>query len=723
MRAALLPRLGPVARTLLDDIGLFDADPSKENFERVTQSARLAPEFFTPELVGYVFTLATAQSWFTPAALIILDAVGGNDSKIVDLAVAVLRHGYPDRIAVEKLLPRLDRVAAKVAPDILAAAIDLADPDNRGFFYGDGEPRISRDLAFLAALYERFPTEVVTTVEQFLLSGRRTALERAGRGLHVLRASDAKVAAPILRTLLSVYVRAPSLVGDLEDEDDRLPDLADAVNDAFDAMPHEVDALLQSLNEGAPSGHRLRVMKVYALAAHVGYNEPPVDAASLRHSLALNRLIWAPTMERDDDVLQEVVSAFRSGSDGLALVVRSHLDAFIGALLLLDDRLTELQAEKGAPTDNVLMVMERSNRRSTMRGLMEAFVEWASVAAAGDDASVAKIIGMFDTIPEGRDNLRGALLGATKELSRDLAGLKLLLPHLYAALVGPSALVRSYAATAVGELPFRSRANIPELLFEAFSALLWDQYVIVHKTAVDAFRRSIIPEQFRPTAARAILNLIHYYRVQSNEDQFLAKCVRILAGMVDLFGEASGATRRYLVEVAMGIDPIFIRSDIQSLSYTLGTEPTFAKLAARMIPHLADRHNSSDKAMNLLARVGSDGFRSHAQAFHDAAIAVLDVELKTSLGIVEGFLRAGMSDEADALLAALLERNGDTLRMRRRGTFLRWPQLALRYEKALAAQDLEAMVAASREWAEAAELDAQDREDARERRARSSLPF
>lgn len=723
VRAALLPRLGPVARTLLDDIGLFDADPSKENFERVTQSARLAPEYFTPELVGYVFTLAADQPWFTQAALIILDTVGADDRKIVDLAVAVLRRGYPDRIAVEKLLPRLDAVAAEVAPDILASAIDLADPDDRGFFYGDGEPRIARDPAFLAALYERFPTEVVAAIEQFLLSGRRAALERAGRGLHVLRASNVKVAAPILRTLLSVYVRAPSLVGDLEDKADRLPDLADAVNDAFEAMPQEVDALLQSLNERAPAGHRLRVMKVYALAAHVGYDEPPVDATSPRHSLALTRLVWAPTVERDDDVLQEVASAFRTGSDGLALVVRSQLDAFIGALLLLDDRLTELQAEKGAPTDNVVTVMERSTRRLVIRGLMEAFVEWASVAAAGDAASVAKIIGMFDTIPEGRDSLRGALLGATKELSRDLAGLKLLLPHLFAALVGPSALGRSYAATAVGELPSRSRANIPELMFEAFGALLWDQYVIVHKTAVDAFRRSIIPEKFRPTAARAILNLIHYYRVQSNEDQFLAKCVRILAGMVDLFGEASGATRRYLIEVAMGIDPIYVQSDIQSLSYTLGAEPAFAKLAARMIPHLADRYNSSDNAIDLLARVGPDGFRSHAQAFHDAAIAVLDVELNTSLGIVEAFLRAGMPAEADALLAALLEHNGDTVRMRQRGTFLRWPQLALRYEKALAARDLEAMAAASRQWAEAAELDAQDREDARERRARSSLPF
>jgi hypothetical protein len=722
-RAALMPSLGAVARTLLDDIGAFDADRSSENFERVTQSARLAPEHFTPALVDYVSSLASDQPWFAEAALVILDAVEADDQRIVTLAIGVLRRGYPERVAVEKLLPRLDVISADIVPDILHPAINLADPDDREFFYGDDEARIARDPAFLIAIYERFPAEVTAAVERMLLSGKRSLLELAGRGLHALRASDANVAAPILRTLLSVYVRAPSLVGDLKGDDDRLPDLADAVNDAFGAAPHAVDTVLQSLQEGAPPSHRARIMKAYALAAHMGHNEPQVLATSPRHSLALTRLIWAPTTERDDKVLEEVTSAFRASSKGLELVVRSQLDAFIGALFLLDDRLAELDAAMSAPVENFLEAMERNTRRSVMRGLMEEFVEWASAAAAGDDASVAKIIGMFDTIPDGRDNLRGALLGATKELSRDLAGVKLLLPHLYAALVGPSVLGRSYAATAVGELPSRSRANIPDLLFEAFGALLWDQYVAVHKAAVRAFRRSIIPEPFRLNAAHAILNLIKYYRVQSNADQFLAECIRLLAGMADLFGAASGAVRRYLIEVAMDVEPLYLRSDIQSLSYSLGAEPEFAKLAARMIPHLADRYNRSDDALKLLGKVTPDGLKANAAAFHDAAIAVLDIELVTALGVVEAFLRASMPDEVDALVTALLAINGDTVRMRRHGTLLRWPQLAIRFEAAVAAQDADAIAKASLEWAEAKAIDAQDQEDERERRARANLPF
>lgn len=725
VRARLAPSLSPIARTLLDDIGLFDVHRTTDNFERVTKSARLAPEHFTPELIIYVSGLAKDQPWFAEAALIILDAVGGDDVEIVTLATAMLRQGYPDRLAVEKLLPRIHLLAANVVADILGSAIDLAYPDNREFFFSDGGQGISRDPAFLLALYRKFHSEVIATIERMLLSGKRMLVECAGRGLHVLGGFHSKVAAPILRTLVSVYVRAPSLVSDLEGDDDRLPYLADAVNAAFDASPQEVDGLLQSFNEGAPPSHRARVTMAYALAVHVGYDGPPVPAASPRHSLALTRLIWAPTVERDDKVLKEVMSAFQRGLSGKGLehVVRAQLDAFVAALFLLDDRLAELDADKGQPGEDFLIAMERNSRRSVIRGLMDKFVEWASEAASGNDEAVAKIIGIFDTIPDARDDLRGALLGATKKLSGDLAGLKLVLPHLYGALVGSSVLGRSYAATAVGELPHRSTGNIPDLLFEAFGALLWDQYVAVHKAAVHAFHRSIMPERFRPNAAEAILNLIRYYRVQPNEDEFLAECVRILSGMTDLFGEGSGVLRRYLIEVAMCIDPLYLVSDIQSLSFSLGSEPEFAKLAARMIPHLTDRYNQSDKAMNLLGKVAPDGLRANVQAFHDTAIAVLDCELMTALGVVEAFLRADMPGEADGLLTALIAVNGDTVRMRRRGTLLRWPQLALRFERAVSAWDKDAISEASREWSKATAVDKQDQEEAHERRARSGLPF
>jgi hypothetical protein len=142
-----------------------------------------------------------------------------------------------------------------------------------------------------------------------------------------------------------------------------------------------------------------------------------------------------------------------------------------------------------------------------------------------------------------------------------------------------------------------------------------------------------------------------------------------------------------------------------------------------MIPHVADRYNQSDDAMDLLGKVSPDGLKANARAFHDAAIAVQDLELNTSLGIVEAFLRADMPNAADELVTVLLATTGDTVRMRRRRTLIAWPQLALRFERAISARDTNAISEASRAWSEAVAVEKKDKEDERERRARSDLPF
>lgn len=556
-----------------------------------------------------------------------------------------------------------------------------------------------------------------------LAAKRRASLERAGRALSALQVKVPNVAVPILRSVVSSYVRAPSFVPDLKRDGDRLPDLADALNDAFEDAPEQVDALLQEYADNAPLDQRIRIYKIYAFGLYVRHDAPPVPSDSRRHSIALKRLVWAPTIEHDDQALSELSSAFRPGSDRLTAVIRDQLDAVLGAILLMADRLAELDAAKPAPNDTVLAAMERRTRRVTMRGIMESYVEWASAAAVGDAASIGKIVGLFDQIPEGRDELVGTLLSATKELAGDFAGLNGLLPHLYKALVGPSVLVRSYAATAVGDLPYRSIANIPDLVFEAFCTLLWDQYVAVHKTAVQAFRRSVVPEALRPRAADALMNLIRAYRVESGEDDFLADCVQLAAGMTDLFGERSQEVRRYLIEVAMGIEPLYLQNEISSLSYTLGEEPAFAKLLARVLPDFADRDNGSDSAQELLRRLPAESSRLHAAELSEAALAVLEEDFVLALVVVEILVDADAGEEALKLCGALKARLGDTTRTYSRRAALEWPELAIRFERAVAEGDSGRLAAIASEWAKAAAEFETHREDGRERRSRSSLPF
>lgn len=721
-RAALRPQLNAIGQTLLDDIAAYDDDRSSDNFDRLTQSARLAPEHFGSALTQYVFELAEAEGWFAGAALVMLDAVGADDQRIARLAIRTLAHGHPASLAFDKLKTRIDYLASEDVADVLHCAVHLANPEYVPFL-GDGEPARERHPGLLHVLYDRHPNAVLKELEAWLLVGKRVAVEAAGRGIQALQQLDPTAAQPILRTMVSVYVRADTLIADLKDEGDRLPDLADALNDAFEDSPEAVDSLLQEYADGATAEQRTRIYKVYGLAVHVNYRSPPVAADSRRHNLALSRLVWAPTLERSDEAMRELVSAFRPRPDGLAEVLRNQLDAFIGALLLLTTRLAELDGAELPAGETVLQGMERHARRVSLVGLMENYVEWASIGAFGHEPSIAKIAAIFDELPEDEDQLRSMLLGATKKLAEDLDGLRHFLPHLYHALVGSSVRGRGYAASAVGELPYRASENLPNLLYEAFCALLWDTYVYVHKSAVRAFRRARVPESLRPGAARAVLSLVHYYRVQSHEDDFLATCVRLLAGMIDVFGKDKGAMRQYLVEVAMGIDPLYLRSELGSLAHTLGEEPAFGKLIAKMLPAIADGYNRNDEGIRLLQRLSDEAVMANAQPLHEAALLIAEEDLLLALAVIDTFLRAGALDQAISTSAAMQAAIGDTVRTRRRRTLLQWPALAARFEQAIAAGDTEQIGVVAAEWRAAAVAEAEDERDSRERHSRSSLPF
>lgn len=723
-RARIRPKLGPVGQAILDDIGIYDEDRSSDNYDRLTHSARLAPEHFSEHLTDYVFELAEAELFFCGAALVMLDAIGADDTRIAPIAVRTVAHGMPAEIGWDNLARRIEHLAASDVAALLHTTIHLANPDREyDMFRGDDEPPRKREPKWLIQLFERHPQAVRDALETKLLSRRRKMVDEAARAIVVLLTHDPEAAAPLFRTMVSVAVRSDSLIDDFEMHHDRLPDLIDAVTLSFDHDPAAMDKLLQDFANGATAKQRARIYGLYSSAIRGAYDAPPVPADSLKHAVVLPRLIWAATTETDEEAFRELASSFRGSADDLAAVIRPQLDAFIGALFLLSTRLAEHDAAPAPQSETMLEAMGRRAQRVMLTGLMEEFVEWASVGARGDEASMTKIAAMFESLPEDDEHLRGMLLGATKKLAEDVTGLKIFLPHLYHALVASSVRGRAYAASAIGNLPYRSHDNLPPLLFEAFCALLWDQYTIVHKSAVDAFRRSFIPDEYRGRAVDAILNLVHYYRTQSNEDRFLATCVRLLAGMLDEFGSKKASARSYLVEVAMGIDPLHLRSEIDSLAYTLGEDSGFVKLVARLLPEMADGINQNDRTHDLVGRLSPGGITVHALDLKEAALAVAEHDIQLAMRIVEALVRAGVHDQALATVAAMQERFGDSVRMRGRRRLVGWPALAARMEKALAEDDKEEFQSALAEWRIAEIEDAEDKKDRRERSSRTDLSW
>ena len=216
---------------------------------------------------------------------------------------------------------------------------------------------------------------------------------------------------------------------------------------------------------------------------------------------------------------------------------------------------------------------------STIIGLMKSLIEWASVAAKDDPVLMRKVVALFDQIPEGRNDLKGIALGCIEHLSDTVEGLKLVLPHLYYGLVGPSALVRAYAADALGEMP---HDNIPPLVYEAFSALLLDPFVVVHQAAVHALGRLQLPEELQGRASQALLNLVKYYAQKSGEDRFLVECVSELAYELRRIGKVDGKVGQYLVKVLLKADPHLPQEQTALHRRCLGSNRRFCRSADKI---------------------------------------------------------------------------------------------------------------------------------------------
>jgi hypothetical protein len=717
-RAELKTRLSPIGQALVDDIAAYDREASQENRDRLLQSARLAPEHFEPALIEYVLHLGGTADWFDEPALGILRAVDTESWRLARVAVRVLGRGVCRDLAAEILAPLVHLIDHETALAVTPAAMDLALPDQRdhiGARYREPQPEL------LARLHELHPGAVAAAVDRLLASRKSYSVELAGRGLTALIQSDPEAATPHARSLISTFARATLLVDDFDDLNHELYHLADAVVGAFDDAPEAVDGLLQDYATGPGSEARNRVYELYSRALRSRDREMlPADSQRVR--IAFRRMIWVTTEPGDDKTLQAAASVFRHTGGSLDDIARVEIDALLSAPFLLADRIDSLESRQLDQNDP-LAAIERGSQRASLQGLIVGFLELAARAAGNDEAALAKIGDFLDAIPEDRHLLRGLAISSLGRLADTLAGLQRYLPHLYRATVGPSVIERSYAATAFSKLSPNALENVPPLLFEAFQPLLWDSYTAVHKAAARAFRRSL-PDALLPNALNALLNLVHHYRTESGEDRFLAQCVRTLAGFADEFGQHSGALRRYLIGVALEIDPVLLRSDLRSLSHTLGLEPGFARLVIRMLPHMGSRINQSDGAAQLVGRLSTASIRAHEAELERLGCDLAPHDPWLTLVVTDALARAGAGAAAARVASARLRSLDDIPRNRNQRIHARFVELALAFEQAVAARDDAAVQQLVTAWKDnEAAMASQHREERRASDNRTNLPF
>jgi hypothetical protein len=717
-RLELKSGLAPVAQTLVDDIGAFDRHPSRENLDRLMRSAEMAPEHFSAPLVEYILGVCETGTWLDEPGLRMLVAVKADPVRLAAVAARVLAGGHNDALAASVLTPLVTHLDAEQAHSATPGAMNLANPDRR---FSLGRSESASDPTLLHALYEHHPASVDGAVERLLGTRRVHGAELAGRGLVALLTEHPAVATRHARSLIATYVRAHLLLDDHDEFNNSLNAVAVATVGAFDADPNGVDKLLQEYAEGASEQARARVHELYGRALRPR-RDGVLPVGSERVRIAFRRLLWATTGAFNRELMQTAISTFRDGNRHLEDVAKLEIDALLGAPFLLADRLDALEATPLDPA-NPLAAMERVSHRSAIRAVMKGMLDLAARAGSTDASLLPRLSAFLEAIPDDRNELRAVAIKQFARLAGDVAGLQFYLPHLYRAMVGPSSVERAGAASAVGELRQNALENVPLLLFEAFGLLLRDCYVIVHKAAARAFRSSVIPEQFRSDALWAIYQLVRHYRTTSGEDDFVAECVRTLAASAEEFGEQATAMRRYLIDVCMDVDPLYLRSNIRGLSHTLGTEPGFVRVVIRMLPTMIDRYNRNDEAEALVRRLGSAAIRAHEREFEALGVQLAGFEQWMTLVVIDALARSGAGDAASRVAQARIAALEDIPRNRGTRLFARMVSLAFEFEQAVASGNDPALERTVAEWTQVETAMREQREDQRERDNRSRLPF
>lgn len=716
-RLQLREILSPLSGVILDHINEFDERRDDRHRDQLCESARLAPEHFVAELVNYIFELTERELWFFEVGLTMLDHLKADPARIARITLFYLAKGWRGETAAKVLLSRLSFVEPKQIPSALPAIIELAYPHDDFFLTSHSQPRRPE---LLIGIWQSQAAAVRHGLDLLLSSRRYYDVELAARGLYELQQRDHGVSREFLRSMVAKFCRVRLLLDDFDPDQNEFRYLRDTLIEAFELWSSEVDALVQEFLVGADSTTQARAYKIYQIAFRVRqYDSPPVSADSQVHLICFRRLLWAATSEISDEILRCVGAAFRGTPDKMVNIVRTEFDGLLGALLLLDDCLRRHDEMPKLENESFLDLLERRNRRSTITGIMSSLVEWGSVAAKDSPVLITKIMDLLDKIPEDRDHLKGELLNSFEHLGETVEGLKQILPHIYYALVGPSVILRSYAATALGKA---DQTNVPPLVYEAFLALLTDPYVMVHKAAVHAFHYIHLPEGLRGRAALGLLNLIRYYSQKSDEDRFVVECVEQLAFQLRHLDKAESGVGQYLIEVLLNVDPLYLDNAIRLLSGPLGGTEGFVDLLLKVIPRIDSRDYDHDYKLRMLEELSDKVVLSRKTAFEDLGKKLALEKPWLAVPIIEVLTRVGAWAEARRIAEVGTDQAEPTLYNEAHRIWMKYLGIAVAFEETIVdgnAHDLGAFV---KQWEANAKREQEFKADVQRRNSRSSFP-
>jgi len=690
----------PVA-SLIEDLQLLDQTRAEPASEKIIATARLAPEVFHADIVEHLFRLIEAnESWATETALSCLRMVSLDRKRLVACAMQCLSLGRNTKTAAEIVLAHLDLVDASQVQSAVRSLCFLAAPPRGDFDYS--EPEICPEA--LQALASRFPAPVEKALDILIASSSGAAVKAAARAIPLVYSGIAYPSG-LVRSLAAKLTRADSLLdSDRDSEIEKVVhELKRALVYAMLADDQQVDTLLVNYYQGASSAGEARVAGVYSSLLRLPNNRfESVNAVpDLRpYGTALRRILTWASATRNQEVIKEVHEALRHFPEQLTQVVYEQMELLLGTAALVDQALTDFMSSPESPEEanNFLAQVERSNQRQRLAGLRAVILDWASSAAAADPAAAGKFIGFISSDVQWPEQFRSALVEALPPLMHTAASTNAVLPFLYGAMVGESALVRMAAARALQEVRGSRVADLPSLVHDAFLLLLSDPIIGVHQCAAEALQRISLPEEYENRITeRLIAIFMAYAQMGRSHDGFRVTCIELLVSRLHREARFDGEWAPAFVAVLMKIDDMtLLRAGRSWMLKRLVNVEGFPDLLLKLLRSTEHHEHYDDQLISLLRELPKDGLLS-MRASLVALCEQLSQDRVLAAACMEVLSAADAWDAAARIAGHSHDAFDDSTRMLVRKQYAQLTVLMTEFEQYLAAgHHLDALVCADR---------------------------
>jgi hypothetical protein len=701
-RQAIRAELAPVPATTLDLISELDRERSKAAAAKLVQTAGLAADSFPLPIIEHLFELVESREHGLVEP--VLDALAQLPVDKKRLCNTALRNLFGARRTAAKIIEQYGEYGDEelIAP-ALPALISLASPQHYPFAHESPEPVAGP----LQELYSKRPASVRDGLK--IVLGRTEAHNAAlaARGIAVLSEQDSSLLLFATDELMAKLARAKWLTQGREEEvSGALGDIRRTLVMAFDAAPQKIDSAIGDYLHGASKEGTAELYHLYQDVLHrarrLSYNEEDEDKEKLTeaHRIAFRRLVNAVTAQDDEDRSDIALGVFSGDPYELTPIVAEEIDLLLGSAAIIATRLQNVSTKSLDPK-NPLAGMERMGLTSRLNGLMNSFVRWACVAAGkAGPAAIDKVLTMMRGLPADNNEPRATIVGHFHNLARTTEGLMQILPDYYSALVGSSQVVRSDAATTLGEMSRAALENMPSLVFEAFTALMADPYIIVHRAAVRALRRFSLPDAFRRDAVRAFTGWILSYADSRNDDRFLIQALELYAYRYVSKEQLAGPLGDRLMDIAMTVAPDVLLGESRNGLPVFSGNPNYA----RFFLHLLE----DDRAMATYHEHLLEEFqrRPPASLYTERARAV-EVGIKVArsypwgaMAFIEALTACGAWGEAATLAAAVHEGVPDTTEYRPRRLHFDLFRIATAFEAAIAEGQTAELDTLAQQWRE-----------------------